>query len=537
MKAIMPTALKAEQLFLDGSAARGQRRADAGPPTAEQLLAEGGDARISLDPESAANKYGCRPYPDPDLAAFGSSTASVISEPGMAAAEELRHRLLRAAGKEPPAVTYARELHRVRDELLSLCGISDLAGVEVAFAASGTDVHLFAGQLAGGGRSAPGLAVMIDAAETGSCVPAALAGRHFSDRAASGDAVDEGAAIVDAAAIEVANVALRGDDGAPRRPASIDADVEALVAQAAARGRRVLLTLVDVSKTGLIAPSLACALELRQRFPDRVDVLVDACQFRIAPSTLRAYLQQGFMVAVTGSKFVTGPSFSGALFIPLTLARRFRAAPLPRALRAYSVRADWPRDWAAAAVLDDAPNFGLLLRWQAALAELRAFRAVPEDDVIDFLQNFSRLIQDRLRRDPFFESLSAPPLDRRALDAPRSWDHVQTIFPFVIYRAQTGKGRAPLSREETMRVYRLLQTDLAEHPDFASAGLSDAAVSRRCQLGQPVACGKRGGIEVSALRLCASTRLVVEATAQRGRRSCVVIEKALTALDKIALLV
>lgn len=532
----MSTAIKAGQMLCDSAAARGQQRAQPDLPPTEQLLAEGGDARIALDPESGAHKYGCRPYPDPDLAAFGSSTASVISAPGFVAAEQLRHRLLRAMGKEPQAVTYARELRRVRDELLRLCGVSDLAGLEVAFAASGTDIHLFASQLVGGSQSLPSLAVMIDASETGSCVPTALAGRHFSSRAALGDAVDEGVPIVDANAIEVVKVAMRRDDGTPRQAASIDAEVEALVAKAAAAGRRVLLTLVDVSKTGFIAPSPACVLELRQRFPDTVDVLVDACQFRIAPSTLRVYLQQGFMVAVTGSKFVTGPSFSGALFFPLALARRFRAAALPRALRAYSVRADWPQTWAAADSLDDAPNFGLLLRWQAALAELRAFRAVPEEDVADFLQNFARAIQDRLRSDPRFESLSTPQLDRRLLGAAQSWDHIQTIFPFVLYHAET-RGRTPLSREQTMRVYRLLQTDLAEHPDFGRADSTGAAAALRCQLGQPVACGKRDGIPVSALRLCASTRLVVEATAWGGRRSSAVIERALAALDKIALLV
>ena len=83
----------------------------------------------------------------------------------------------------------------------------------------------------------------------------------------------------------------------------------------------------------------------------------------------------------------------------------------------------------------------------------------------------------------------------------------------------------------------MLQTDLAEHPDFGRADLTGAAAALRCQLGQPVACGKRDGIPVSALRLCASTRLVVEATAWGGRRSSAVIERALAALDKIALLV
>ncbi|HCN89289.1 MAG TPA: hypothetical protein DIT28_08935, partial [Oxalobacteraceae bacterium] len=71
-------------------------------PTA-QLLVSGGDARVLLDPQHGMNKYGCRPVPDATLLAFGSSTASIISEAGYAAADQLRRRLLVEVGREPHA--------------------------------------------------------------------------------------------------------------------------------------------------------------------------------------------------------------------------------------------------------------------------------------------------------------------------------------------------------------------------------------------------------------------------------------------------
>ncbi|MHB1100056.1 MAG: hypothetical protein ACYCZR_10920, partial [Burkholderiales bacterium] len=61
-------------------------------PDTAKLLVEGGDARIAL--VSGVNEYGCGPYPDPELAEFGSSTASTISESGFAAADALRARLV-----------------------------------------------------------------------------------------------------------------------------------------------------------------------------------------------------------------------------------------------------------------------------------------------------------------------------------------------------------------------------------------------------------------------------------------------------------
>jgi len=533
----MTTALEVDATRRHRAGLRVQRPAQPMVPSIEQLLVEGGDGRIALDAAGGVNKYGCPPVPDAGLIALGSSTASVISGPAFAAAERLRYRLVQAAAVEPQAVTYARELQRIRGELLQLCGVADLSGLDVVFGASGTDLHLIAGQLLGGSKSLPGLAVMVDAVETGSCVPAALAGRHFSDRAALGETVSAGAAIASGPAMEVVSVALRDDDGTPRPADSIDAEVTALVASAAAEGRRVLLSLVDVSKTGMIAPSPACALELRRRWPETVEVLVDACQFRIAPATLRAYLQHGFMVALTGSKFVTGPTFSGAILFPAPLARRFRGRLLPRALAAYSVRADWPQHWAAAGALANSANLGLLLRWQAALEELRAFRAVPEAAVSAFLQNFGRAIRHRLAQDPLLEPLSVPQLERGLQMVEQGWDQLQTIFPFVMYRPDGRAAPRAMNREETQRIYRLLQDDLSAQPEVTHGYSGCTLAAARYQLGQPVACGRRNGVPVSALRICASARLIVEAATGGGDRTARVLSRVTAALDKAALLV
>ncbi|WP_237759614.1 methyltransferase domain-containing protein [Sulfuricella sp. T08] len=506
-------------------------------PSTEQLLVEGGDARIALEPDDVLNKYGCQPFPDPDLAAFGSSTASVISAESFAAADQLRHRIFLTAGVEPEAVTYTRELDLIRRELLRLCGVSDLAGIEVVFASSGTDLHLIAAQLAGGTESMPTLVVMVDAAETGSHVPAALAGRHFSSRASLGDSVIEGTSISNSGAIEVVTVPIRREDGTPRAAADVDADFESLVSGAAATGRRVILVLVDVSKTGLIAPSSACVSRLQRRLPEILDVLVDACQFRISPSTLLAYLEHDFMVALTGSKFVTGPTFSGALLIPPAVALRLRKRPFPPALGAYSTQGDWPQGWDTAGCLDNVANFGLLLRWEAALEELRAFRSVPEAEITAFLKTFASAIQERLTHDPVFEPLPVSELDRRPLIKTASWDSIPTIFPFLLLHPDTHAGMKHLNHEETAQVYRLLQIDLTHHPASEHAGITGDSARLRCQLGQPVACGNRDGVLVSALRLCISSRLIVEATSQGGRNTAIIIARAKAALDKTALLV
>ncbi|MDI1277101.1 hypothetical protein [Methylobacter sp.] len=487
-------------------------------PSTEQLLLAGGDARLALDPLSGLNKYGCQPFPDPQLLAFGSSTASVISTEGFAAANRLRQKLLEAISSEShTAAIYAIEIQRIRLEWLQLCGLSDIAGLELIFAASGTDTHAIAAQYAGSGVSTPALVIMVEANETGSGVASALADKQ--DR-------DENPFTVNNA-VEVVQVSIRLEDGTPRSLAKIDAEVEALASKAAASNRRVLLILVDQSKTGLIAPSPACVMALHHRFPDNIEVLVDACQFRIAMPTLRAYLEQGFMVALTGSKFLTAPSFSAVLLLPSIVAERLQKRPFPRNLLSCSSRANWPAHWTGAKHMDHAANFGLLLRCEVTLEELRRFCAVPQAAIINFLLAFSQAIQQRLTSDPHFEPLPAPRLDRCPLKAD-SWDHLQTIFPFLLYDPQSAGDRIPLSREQTLHIYQRLPTTFI-HPD------SDIALTR-CQLGQPVACGTRHDIAVSALRLCLSSRLIIEAAAHNNK-GITIIEEALKTLDKTALLI
>ena len=490
------------------------------PPMTELLTS--GDTRIALDPMRRLNKYGCAPLPDPDLAAFGSSTASTVSALGYAAADRLRARLTDAASHESNALTYARELDRMRAELADLCGVADLPDLEIVFAASGTDLHLLAAQLAAGGTRTPLLAVMMEAAETGSGVPAALAGRHFSTRTALGESVIDGVGVDPAAAIGLADISIRGPDGAPRPTELIDAEIETRVEVAATAGRPVLLTLVDVTKTGMIAPSPRSALAIRRRFPEMVTVLVDACQFRLSRASLRAYLKHGFMVALTGSKFLTGPSFSGTLLVPRSLARNLRRQPLSPALGAYSARADWPRGWTAARSLPDVANYGVLLRWEAALGELRAFRGIPDHETAAFLARFAEAVSTRLATDPAFEPLPVPALDRRPLVDGGRWDERPTIFPFMLRKPD----RQLLAREQTVGVYAGMAQDLS-----GRAG-APAAAALRCEIGQPVPCGMREGVAVSALRLCASARLAVEAAAGAGADA--IIARALAVLDKAA---
>lgn len=492
-------------------------------PSVEALLVSGGDARIALDPASGCNTYGCPPRPAPRLLAFGSSTASPVSPAGLAAATQLHARLHRslAAGSAMVAAASARQIHaaelaRQRGELQALYAGAD---ADIIFASSGSELHLIAAQLAAANAAQALRIVGIAAAETGSQVPAALRGLHFARHGA-----EDGRPIVAGRTLEFVDVAVRDTSGRPRPPAEVDADIGAQVLAAAAEDRQVLLIVADVAKTGLLAPSPACVMVLQRQLGERLTILVNACQLRLAPATLQAWLAQGCLVALTGSKFIGGPSFSGALLVPSRLAARWRNTAVPASLQAYSAQAAWPAGWQVDA-LPDTPNFGLLLRWEAALAEMRAFHALPDADVKRILEHCAAAVRERLARDPLLEALPVPPLERHALPggegAPAArWDSCQTIFPFLL--------RRPDGRYLDAAATAAIQRDLLR--DESGNGNEDGLC---CQFGQPVVCGQRDGQAIAALRLCFSARQVV-AAAQSPAALAALSVQALLALDRVA---
>ena len=506
-------------------------------PSTIELLCLGGDDRISVSGVTEVNKYGCTPYPNCSLVSFSSSTASVISEVAFAAADELRESIVVAIEDELPVSVYRHELNRVKHELLNLCELNDMDNLEVVFGASGTDLHLIAAQLIGGKNNMPLLAIMQDVNETGSGVSAALTSCHFSNSSALGESVTKGSPVKFTNEVDVKSISMRFSDGSLIPESEIDAEIEELVDKAAKVGQNILLILVDTSKSGLISPSPACALKLKKRYPTLVNIIVDACQYRINHRTLRAYLEQDFMVMITGSKFLTGPVFCGALLMPKFAVNEMLKNSIPLGLTTYSSRAEWPENCVASQTLNNIANFGLLLRWQAALEELRQFRSLSSSQIRSFTQRFASAINNRLNLDVNFSQVATRKLNRYALINESNWDEEPTIFTFRLFREDLNGVKQPLSHQETLQIYQWLQLKPSDskRPDFK---VIDTNVERiQCLLGQPVIIGNKNGKPISALRLCLSSRLIVEGASNKEEFGEVVIQRAISALDNIGLLI
>jgi len=463
----------------------------------DRLLVAGGDPRLTINPASGFNEYGCQPYPCPDTLSFSSSTATSISQRAYDRAERSREALMQSAIAVGIEAAFDTRTEAMRDELRAALGLSR-ASADVVFSPSGTDSQLQALFLARALLGAPLTTVVVAADQTGSGTVNTARGRHFSAATANGSRVRKGEPIAGLAhSLESIALRLFDEAGQARPHLASDSMVLAAIGRAVANGSKVLLQVMDSSKFGWRAPSDHCLDEIAARWPQEVQIVVDACQMRLGRARLRKYLDRGYMVIITGSKFFTGPPFSGALLVPSAVAGDLDAAAVnPSGLLEYNSRSDWPRNWPTLrSHFPIRANFGQWLRWEAALEEIAAYYRVPDEFRRTALAIFRKGVEPIIGSSP---SLRLLPPQQRPDDTGADDEELaeRTIFAFMIRR-----GNRDLSLEDCRTLYRALARGVVGENEREAAS---------CLIGQPVALGC-GEEPTAALRISASARLVSEA--------------------------
>jgi hypothetical protein len=287
---------------------------------------------MAVDPRTGLNKYLCPELPAPELTCVSSCTASPISHQGLDRATAAFLNISDARSPEQRARRLTVLSEAIKARLLQYFGVGSLA--HAILCPSGTDAMLTAAMLIAAERPDEAMtAILPSARETGTGVPMAAVCRVFD-----GPDIGHPLSNCDWTSVEIP---LRLADGSPRTEDSVN-DAFAGAAAAVATGK-VIVYLSHGTKTGLIAPMSP---------PPEADVIVDACQGRIAAETVATYLSRGWPVVVTGSKFFGGPAFSGAVLFPLSRSATVAPKPSPS---------------------DEAAKLGTMLRWTAALPTIDAF--------------------------------------------------------------------------------------------------------------------------------------------------------------------
>ncbi|WP_298871972.1 hypothetical protein [uncultured Bradyrhizobium sp.] len=495
----------------------------------DTLLVSGGDERLALDAKERVNAYGCGPSPDPEIWNFASSTASAISQAAYDRAARAREDLVHKSLFDEVEIAFDRRCEDMRDELRGHLQLPP--GVDVVFSPSGTDSQLHALFLAHAVLGAPPVTIVVGADQTGSGTVHTARGHHFSTTTtASGVAVRKDAAIAGLAGDTIGVPLLDAASGAMCTDA--DAEIIRAIEVSLARGRRVLLQIMDSSKLDWRAPSAACLDEIGRRWPRQIQVVVDACQARLGRRRLRSYLDRGYMVLMTGSKFFGGPAFSGALLVPKGLSRALdRIERIAPDFFGYAGRCDWPMAWTALrSRFERRPNFGQWLRWEAALAEIESYYAVPGAFRAKAMAELAIGIDSMITLSP---SLRAVPAPVDTVDANNEEFMQRSIFPFTLTR-----HNKPVSISDTSAVHRALARDMND--DVGGSAADREVTAQRCLVGQPVRLAQPDGAPQAVLRLCVGARLVTDAwsadSAQAQRNVQHILDRIAHVLVKIELL-
>lgn len=515
----------------------------------ELIFTQGGDNRLVIDEHTALNQYGCSPRPRPWAITFSSCTSSSVSDIAYQVAEQLRSELRSAIFHGDVIRDYQVHAERIRREIASILGFNRCSGSEVILASSGTDVEFYALHFALGQHAKSVLNIVIAPQEIGSGTMAAAGGRHFDSSTPVGDDVDPGAPVegMPTTRVRVESFHVRQENGATVPLEDMDREIKALIQSAVDAGEVVLLHLLDHSKTGLRAPSIDMIVAAKRKYGDALLVVVDAAQMRVGKDTLNFYLENEFMILITGSKFFTGPPFSGALVVPPRLAKQVDAMqPFPIGLACYGTQFDTPERWRQLSSKFPAqPNIGLLLRWQAAIWEMQAFFCIEEPKRIAIIEQFGQAAIEQIHRNPDLELVLYPERCEASTNSSANrWDKLQTIFTFYVYMsAVNGQKRALLTYKQARLAYKWLNLDLTLLiPDVIKED-ENLLASKSCHIGQPVRVRKEDGDWIGALRIAVGARLVSGVTFDTHlaesveQRLAAEVNDAVAVFDKLSLII
>lgn len=454
----------------------------------EELLVSGGDTRIAVDRRTGFNRYGTVPRPRPEAVHFSSSTASSISDYGFTYCDVLRRDLLAALLREgvSPAELRARTVDAVGSELLDLLALTG-EEADVAMAPSGTDTELLAVLLSLASAAAV-TNILIAPDETGRGVREAGAGLYFDSVAASGGSINKGQPAWPRRTIRVVEIPIRENGGAPRSSLEVTQHIRHEIERALGRHDRVLLHMLASSKTGLLSPPLEAVQELARAHSGAIDVVVDACQMRTPFRQMGEWVRSGWMVQVSGSKFLTGPPFSGALILPKSLrSRSAQVAALLDEAPAVGSKQDWSSWWRSQfgiAANIRAASFGAIFRWLPALLEARLLSAIPGSIQERSFSRFRAAMNEKLDASQWLVRMQeAAGHDSDELGKPNL--ATRSIICFAVMAPHWDGTKRTMDEEQCRKIFQLLNLDLTGKLGELSAA-DRARAGFQAHIGQPV---------------------------------------------------
>ncbi|WP_348825702.1 hypothetical protein, partial [Flavobacterium aestuarii] len=401
----------------------------------EYLLMSGGDLRLNIDEIELLNKYGCRPFPRPDAFTFASSTATSISNFAFDKTDKIRRILIQNSLKKGFKNATIAFSELLKNNLRKTLKISDEC--QIIFSPSGTDSALQIAAITQIISDKEITHVLVASDETGSGVPSALMGCHFENTTALNHPVAKGEKIEGFRDIDLIKIPLRDENGELKSSFLLDSEVFSAISKTNKRGRHVVLHVMDQSKLGYQSPSEEIIKSLNTLDNLSMQIIIDASQLRLDPADIQNYLNKGYIITITGSKYFTGPPYSGALILPKKVCKSINSAKniLPKGLNNYYNHSDWPASWFCSKDLSDGLNYGTNMRWNAAIAEMDRYYKTPILYRNMGIEMFCNFVEDSIKDVAFLQPLFGDKTKRNTYSSNEfGLRNICTIFPFFILK-------------------------------------------------------------------------------------------------------
>lgn len=476
----------------------------------EYLLMDGGDLRLNIDEIDLLNKYGCRPFPRPDAFTFSSSTATSVSNFAFDKTDKVRSILIRNSlknGFKNASIDFSELLKNNLKKIFKLNEES-----EIIFSPSGTDSSLQIAAITQIFSDKEITHVLVASDETGSGVPSALKGCHFENTTALNFPVKKGDKIEGFRDVDLIKIPFRDENGALKSSKQLDEEVYDAIYKTNEQGRHIVLHTMDQSKLGYQSPSDELIKRLNTLAKLSIQIVVDGSQLRLDPKDIQNYLNKGYIVTITGSKYFTGPPYSGALLLPKSVSKVLHSVKnsLPAGLTQYYNHPDWPISWFCSNDLSDGYNYGSYMRWNAAIVEMDRYYKTPILYRNMGIEMFCNFVEDSIKEASFLEPIYGNETKTNSYTSKEfGIRNIRTIFPFFIL-----KNKEVLSVDNVKKLYTLLNSDLSDQFEDSPLEIIRLA-AQKCHIGQAVNVKYGNDIESAVLRISLGARVISDSWVNR----------------------
>ena len=365
-------------------------------------IVKGGDERISLK-ENGLNKYHGNPLIYQSVFNRGSCTMSNLNVDSKRAVDNM---LVKLKHKD-----YNKLLAEQQKTLKKLIDKNTSSDFDIFYGPSGSDLCYYPIMFSRIIKTnKPIFSVVTCPEELGTGSNTAIKGEYFFGTNQFEENVKKGDQIHPDVNISQKAFAARDEEGNILNHKS---DILDIIDQKS-KDHQVIANLVIGSKSGIVDN-----IAMIPRANDNVFWVIDVCQMRTTAKLINSLIRLNCMVMLTGSKFYQSPPFCGALLVPKTISSKLTnitdeaVAPFLDIFSTSDISSDHP---ILRSKFRENENYGTLLRWEAAISEMKLLSFYGEDMVTMAIDRWNAFVISQLQiNSKYFELMPDQQFTNRSI--------------------------------------------------------------------------------------------------------------------------